>query len=248
MSVYVAPSLLSADFGCLAGDSQRMLDLGAEWLHVDVMDGHFVPNLTIGAPVVAGLRKHLPSAFLDCHLMVSHPEKWVVDFVKAGASQFTFHLEAVEDRVLDIPGASPTVSHTTLTVVQLVHYIREVSQQKCKVGVALKPRTPVDRLFRYVEHLDFVLIMTVEPGFGGQSFMGDMVSKIRDLREYACANGRSDLVIGVDGGIDATTIEQCAEAGANAAVAGSAIFKAKDQKAVIDDLRSAMAKHSLRWK
>ena len=211
----ICPSILSADFAHLGGAVDKMLELGAEWIHVDVMDGHFVPNLTIGAPVVASLRKNSPSAFLDVHLMVAKPEQWVDDFAKAGASQYTFHYEATDDAAA------------------LVAAIKKTGM---RAGVALKPGTPLDdAVLALVPSIDLLLIMTVEPGFGGQSFMPDMMDKVKAARAKF-----PDLDIQVDGGLSPSTIGAAADAGANVIVAGSAIFKSDEPKAVIDTLRKAV--------
>ncbi|KAJ3227161.1 hypothetical protein HDU81_006883 [Chytriomyces hyalinus] len=211
----IAPSLLAADFGILAQEAQKVLDMGADTLHVDVMDGHFVPNMSIGAPVVKCLRKHLPNAFLDCHLMVSDPEKWVVDFAKAGASNYTFHVEAHND-----PAA----------------LIDKIHSLGMKAGVALKPATPVEAVLPFAEKADLILIMTVEPGFGGQSFMGSVMPKVKTLREKF-----PFLNVQVDGGLGlGETVETAATAGANVIVAGTSVFASSDPAAVILGLRNAV--------
>ncbi|KAJ3061911.1 hypothetical protein HDU98_002200 [Podochytrium sp. JEL0797] len=211
----IAPSILAADFGDLARDAQRVIDLGADTLHVDIMDGHFVPNMSIGAPVVKALRKHMPSVFLDCHLMVSEPEKWVKDFASAGANMYTFHVEAHAD---------PS------SLIDTIH------AAGMKAGVAVKPGTSVDAVLPFAEKADMILIMTVEPGFGGQSFMSSVMPKVKTLREKF-----PNLNIQVDGGLGlGDSIEAAALAGANVIVAGTSVFAAKDPKAVIAGLRDSV--------
>lgn len=209
--IYVSPSILSADFANLERDIKRIEDGAADWVHVDVMDGHFVPNITIGVPVVASIRKvtKLP---LDVHLMIENPEKYVEPFVKAGADILTFHYECGTD------------------IKKTIDLIKSFG---IKVGLSIKPKTTPDVVFPYLKDLDLLLVMTVEPGFGGQKFMQDCADKIPVIKEKAPEN----LIIQVDGGINAETARICTFYGANSLVAGNYIYKSADIKSAIKSLR-----------
>ncbi len=210
----VSPSILSADFARLSDEAKLVEKAGADWLHVDVMDGHFVPNLTIGPAVVKSLKKHtmLP---LDVHLMITDPLKYAEPFAKAGAWGLTFHYEAVDD-----PKA----------------VIDEFKRLGVKPGMSIKPKTPASVVFPFLKDLNLVLVMTVEPGFGGQSFMADMLPKVREITAKIKDLG-SQCVVEVDGGIDANTGQQCVEAGAKVLVAGNSIFNAPDPAEAVRTLK-----------
>ena len=208
----IAPSILSADFANLESAIHDIERNGADWVHVDVMDGIFVPNITIGIPVVKALRPvtDLP---LDVHLMIDRPIRYVEDFVKAGADYVTIHVEADQPQ-------------NTLEALDKIHALG------CKAGIVLKPKTPVEAAIPYLEKCDLILIMTVEPGFGGQKFMADMMPKLEQLKEWL-ADVNPDCLLEVDGGVDANTHTVCKEAGAQVLVAGSAYFNNADRAAFV---------------
>jgi ribulose-phosphate 3-epimerase len=216
VGVQISPSILSADFSDLAGELERIST--ADWAHVDVMDGHFVPNLTLGLPVVERLVKVSPVP-VDCHLMIEEPDRWAPGYAEAGAASVTFHAEAA---------AAP------------VRLARELRRLGARAGLALKPATPVEPFVDLLPELDMLLVMTVEPGFGGQSFLDVCLPKVRRAREAVRASGL-DVWVQVDGGVSASTIERCAEAGADVFVAGSAVYGAQDAAAAIDELRRLAA-------
>jgi len=212
--IKIAPSILSADFSRLAEELKKVTDGGAEYIHIDVMDGTFVPNITLGSPVVKSLRK-VSQAVFDVHLMTEHPETQVESFAEAGADIITFHIEAAKH------------AH---------RIVQQIKNAGCKAGIALNPGTPLVMLEELLGEIDMALIMTVNPGFGGQKFIRSMLEKIEILRHTAEGN-EIDLDIEVDGGINPETAKQVIEAGANVLVAGSAIYGAPDAAAAIRAIR-----------
>jgi ribulose-phosphate 3-epimerase len=212
----ISPSILSADFSNLGNDIQRVKDAGADWIHVDVMDGHFVPNISIGIPVVKSIRKStdLP---LDVHLMIDNPEKYIDKFIDAGADIITFHYEAAADRVIELAS--------------------KIRGRGKKVGLSIKPNTPAEEIFDFLPSLDLLLVMTVEPGFGGQSFIHNCAKKIPTIVQGASERNVNNLIIQVDGGINNISGKICTALGANSLVAGSYIYNSPDIKAAIDSLK-----------
>ena len=212
MGIVISPSILAADFANLERELERIST--ADYAHIDVMDGHFVPNLTIGLPVVARLAEVSPLP-LDVHLMIEDPDRWAAGYAEVGANTVTFHAEAA---------ANP------------VQICRDIRRHNARVGLAVRPGTPLDPYLDLLPVVDMILVMTVEPGFGGQAFMPEMMHKVRQARAAISASGL-DIWVQVDGGISRSTIEQAADAGANVFVAGSAVYAAEDAAAEVAALR-----------
>ena len=212
MGIIISPSILSADFTNLERDIKKVEDAGADWIHIDVMDGHFVPNITIGVPVVKSIKK-ITKLPLDVHLMIENPERYVESFREAGADIITFHYEACPKRVIDI--------------------ITQIQASGAKAGLSIKPKTSVAEIINFLPYLDLLLVMTVEPGFGGQSFMHDCAEKVTDIKQSA----PDGLIIQVDGGINNITGHICTSLGANSIVAGNYIYKSPDIASAIASLR-----------
>ena len=210
----IAPSFLSCDFSKLGEELVRIDKAGADFIHLDVMDGHFVPNITFGAPVIKWARPYTKLPF-DVHLMISEPHRYIKDFADAGADIITFHVECDSD------------------IGETINLIRSYN---IKPGLVIKPNTPVSAVFPYIDKLYMVLVMTVEPGFGGQSFMADMLPKVAEIKEYARSIGK-EILVEADGGINGDTIGECAKAGIDICVSGTGVFKAEDAAAAIRELK-----------
>ena len=219
MGIQITPSMLASDFANLESEAARISS--ADWLHMDVMDNHFVPNLTLGAPVIEALAK-VAAQPIDAHLMIEDPDRWAPMYVEAGAGSVTFHVEAAK---------AP------------VRLAREIRAKGARASMALKPATPIEPYEDLLPELDMVLIMTVEPGFGGQKFLDVCLPKIQRTRTMIDKHG-GDIWLQVDGGVSLETIERCAEAGADTFVAGSAVFSADDPDAMVAELRSHAGRHT----
>jgi ribulose-phosphate 3-epimerase len=219
MGIQITPSMLASDFANLEAEAARISS--ADWLHMDVMDNHFVPNLTLGAPVIEALAKVAVQP-IDAHLMIEDPDRWAPAYVEAGAESVTFHVEAAK---------AP------------VRLAREIRAKGARAAMALKPATPIEPYEDLLPELDMVLIMTVEPGFGGQRFLDICLPKIQRTRALIDKQG-GDIWLQVDGGVSLETIERCADAGADVFVAGSAVFSADDPDAMVAELRSHAGRHT----
>ena len=216
MKIQISPSILSADYGNLEPELRRITAAGADMVHIDVMDGHFVPNITLGAPIVKCIR-HATDLPFDVHLMISDPQKYIPDFLSAGADSITFHIESDGD---------------TAETVDLI------LRSGKKAAIAVKPATPIETVYPYLDKISMVLVMTVEPGFGGQSFMEGMMPKIVALRQECARRGIENMDVQVDGGIGAKTIAVAAKAGANVFVSGNALFSSADMQKTIAEFKA----------
>ncbi|MCQ4023041.1 ribulose-phosphate 3-epimerase [Ruminococcus sp. zg-924] len=211
----IAPSILSCDFSVMGEETKRMENAGADYIHLDVMDGHFVPNITFGAPVIKAIRPYSTLPF-DVHLMIDHPYDYIDDFADAGADIITFHVESKSD---------------------IAKTIAKIKEKGIKPGLVIKPNTAASEVFPYLKDIFMVLVMTVEPGFGGQSFMEDMLPKLQKIKAEAQRQG-ADILLELDGGINDKTIAKAAAAGGDVCVSGTGVFKAPDAKKAIETLKA----------
>lgn len=216
--IKVAPSILSADFAALGDDVNKVLLAGGDWVHIDVMDGVFVPNISLGLPVIKSLRK-VCDGFFDVHLMIVNPKKYVNRFREAGADMITFHVESCESDG------------------EILETVKLIKDRGAKAGIVIKPGTPAERVLKFIPDVDMILVMSVEPGFGGQKFIPRAENKIREIRERANELGLYDFLIEVDGGINRETGKICTDAGANVLVAGSYVFGSDYPRAAIAKLK-----------
>ena len=216
MDIKISPSMLASDFANLESELKKCETGGADLIHLDVMDGHFVPNISIGIPVIAAMKKVCKIPF-DVHLMISDPYFYIDDFIKAGADIITFHIECDSD-----------IDKT----------IDKITAGGCKASLAVKPNTDIEAVYPYLDKLSMVLVMTVEPGFGGQSFMPEMMPKVKEIKRECQRRGLNNILIEADGGIGRDTIEQASEAGVDVCVAGTAVFRAADPAKAIELFKS----------
>ncbi len=217
----IANSILSIDFANLESECKKVINAGSDWLHIDIMDGHFVPNLAIGFPIISSLRKKIPDTFFDCHCMISDPMKYVEPLAKTGASQMTFHIESNIDSVEKL--------------------IERIKENNMKVGLAIKPKTLLDHtITKFIDKglIDMFLVMTVEPGFSGQKFNADCVTKVKELRD-----AYPNLDIQVDGGVNINNVDLCTQSGANVIVSGTGILDTDDYVKTISTMRSSIIKY-----